>query len=255
MAPSWSHSTQTSSPLPLPAPMKSVMDALWLVIFMHNGHTVASDNDGLGLDPSTDQLTSQNLSATPDSIASRAILQELKGTSADSLIYDNLDNFDSTTPIPELTTSLIKRTLPTPTFSLDPSLENAKIDCPSPKKGSLEVEMQELRTRVAALEQKALRYEAQLFLQDLYCWKSQMKLFTKEKRAKTARELLCDAGKCEMTAEEWIQALEDEVTEKSRMAALKAAKRRWKEEEKRERMEQFEKEVATWKIVVAECRA
>ncbi|KAG8936833.1 hypothetical protein FRC03_008284 [Tulasnella sp. 419] len=82
-----------------------------------------------------------------------------------------------------------------------------------------------------------------------------MKLFTKEKRAKTARELLCDAGKHEMTTEEWIQALEDEVMEKSRVAALKAAKKRWKEEEKRERMERFKKEVATWKIVVAECRA
>ncbi|KAG8922938.1 hypothetical protein FRC02_011504 [Tulasnella sp. 418] len=255
IAPSQSHSTETSSPLPLPVATQSVMDALRLAILLcSQSVTPQSDPGSDSSDPSINQLTSPNLSVTPDCMASHAILQELKGTSAASLISDNLDDYNSTTPIPELTTSPLKKSMPKPTFSLNSGLNNTEIDSLSSENQSVQAQIQELRTQIEMLEEKALRYEAQLFLQDLYCWKAQMKLYKKEKRAKTARELLSNAGKHEMTAEEWIQAIEDEVSKKDRLAALKAAKNRWKGTEKKEREDQYKKEVVAWKIVYEECR-
>lgn len=104
------------------------------------------------------------------------------------------------------------------------------------------------------LESKILDYESQLVVQDLYCQKANQKLYTKEQKKKSKKEILADGGDRQMTGDAWLEADEWERNEKARIAELMVEKKAWREKEKEERKEADAEAERRWREALADAR-
>jgi hypothetical protein len=101
----------------------------------------------------------------------------------------------------------------------------------SPTKADLKRWLADLEAEVEQLEQTVDTYEATILLQDGYCRATNRKLYKKENKHKTKRQILADHGKWDMTHEEWLDAMREESTLKEQLEGLKAEKKAWRANE------------------------
>jgi hypothetical protein len=204
----------------------------------------------------------RNITSTPltRDIEQKAhtVIANLEEEGCTALLRTNYTGFSSATPIPAL--------LLTPSANRVPSSPNnhppvprvqAAVDrgsSPSSRVATLRNRVSQLEKRVAELEHSKDIYRSQVCALHVYCEGAQSKLYHKENRDKTRRQILEDKGERCMTDDAWLQAELEDLSEKEYIAWLKQEKADWKRKEKDERDEAYAQEVAKWREERDECR-
>lgn len=271
MAPSKAHSTEAGAPLPLPSPIHAIRNAVLRIADPHPATPTRSPQN-----PSTTRQWIQDptkedgletLLDTPIQFCALNIVQGLRKTSAAPLVTAGVKGFSSSMPIPALALSSLRISdaepsplpldplrFPSPPIgtappSLDPpshSIVALGNNAQPPIQPSRSPTKAKLKARIKSLENQVVAYEAHILLQDLYCTKMQKKLYGKEQKKRSKREVLNDKGKHEYTSEEYMNAIEEDLAEKARLEQLAKEKLTWQKKETEERLEAKAEAIGRW---------
>lgn len=268
MAPSKSHSTEVGALLPLPSPIREIRNAI-VAITNPNPSTpspatpeqhpsilpvFAQQGRSAGV---TDEFESPP--QTPTHFRATAFVQALKKTSAAALVSSDMSQFTSKTPVPPLAFSPL-RILGTGVQSAFTDMSSDLVIAPPPETTSQTLipvpesnsttsltqaassqvprspTKSELLARIQYLEEERSACHSQMLIQDLYCTKAQKKLYAKEQKTKSKRDMLLDKGRREYTHPAFMAAVEEERLEKACLETLAQEKAEWKSLEREQRL-------------------
>jgi hypothetical protein len=229
-APALEASTEAGAPFPIPPDIRDVVEVLRLRKTTNPGAMDIGDD---GQHQNTAEKTAAHL------------IRVTTGTPIEYVVDPDLPSFSSATPIPAIPPA------PPRHQRIHGNMRDQAMEptvCQSPSKD-------DLKRRLAVLEDVVDTYEATILLQDGYCRATNRKLYKKETKTKTKRQVLADHGKRDMTHTEWLDALREESTLKDRLATLEKEKRAWRTNEQATRNAENEKIDKVWTEYAAPFKA
>ena len=228
MAPALESSTEAGAPLPLPPVLQDIVK----VLRVRRASTPSLQPAG---------YHQQGLT-TPQRTAAH-LTQVTTGTPLEYVVNPNVASFSSATPVPDIPDMAIWhhrafRNI-TNRVQIDPLLL-------SPSKEDLKQQVALLEGEIQYLEETVDTYQATILLQDSYCQAMKRKLYAKETKKKTKRQVLADQGRRDMTHDEWLGALREESTLKECLSRLTEEKKAWRLEEQSARVAANEAIAKEW---------